>query len=62
MSDGGRGIEITFEAYILIKRKSMGPALSTGSSTARKIPSMFGATPLLSKNTKRADGKSNLSG
>jgi hypothetical protein len=60
MSTGDCAIQITFGVYIPIKGKSMEVAHSTGSGTARKIPNMFGVTLLLSKNAKRAGGKSNL--
>jgi len=62
MSAGGRRIEITFGASTHSKSKPMAPALSTGSSTAKTIQSMFGATPLLLENTKRAGGKKGLNG
>ncbi len=60
MSTGDCAIQITFEACIPIKGKSMEAAHSTGSGTARKIPNMFGVTLLLSKNAERVGGKSNL--
>jgi len=50
MHNGGRGIPITFEACIRSRSSPMEPGLSIGASTASRIRSMFGATPLSSKN------------
>jgi hypothetical protein len=61
MRTGDCAIQITFEACIPIKGKSMEAAHSTGSGTARKIPNTFGVMLLLLKNAKRASGKLNLS-
>jgi len=62
MSGGGRRIKISFVACTYSKSKFMAPAPNTGSATARNIPIMSGATPLLLKKAKRAGGNLNLNG